>query len=320
VIVTVTLNAAIDRTLIVPNFQPGHRHRASAGVASAGGKGINVARALKRLGVPVVATGLAGGRTGTLVVEDLTNEGILNDFVRIRGESRTSTAVLDPTSNTHTEIVEWGPQVQEEELAILREKLVYLTQGAEFVVFAGSTPRGVEADIYGELIRECNRRHVLTVLDAEGDPFRLGVEAEPYLVSPNLHEAEGLVGHEFVDDEDLATGLDEIVALGARNAIVSHDRGCWALLREERADFRVRATAPLLDVVSSVGAGDTLLAGFLAARLGGRSFEDAVRQAVAAGAASVLEAGPGRFDPREASRLTQMVTVEPLEHVGHETG
>jgi 1-phosphofructokinase/tagatose 6-phosphate kinase len=161
---------------------------------------------------------------------------------------------------------------------------------------------------------------VLTVLDAEGDPFRLGVEAEPYLVSPNLHEAEGLVGHEFVDDEDLATGLDEIVALGARNAIVSHDRGCWALLREERADFRVRATAPLLDVVSSVGAGDTLLAGFLAARLGGRSFEDAVRQAVAAGAASVLEAGPGRFDPREASRLTQMVTVEPLEHVGHETG
>ena len=92
-IVTVTLNAAVDRTLLVPNFQLGQRHRASVGFLSAGGKGINVGRALKRLGVPVVCTGLAGGRNGTLLVEELTQEGILNDFVRIRGESRTSTAV-----------------------------------------------------------------------------------------------------------------------------------------------------------------------------------------------------------------------------------
>ena len=110
-IVTVTLNAAIDRTLVVPNFQPGQRHRASVGFPSAGGKGINVARALKRLGAPVVCTGLAGGRTGTLLVEELTHEGILNDFVRIGGESRTSIAVLDPTSNDYTEINEWGPEV-----------------------------------------------------------------------------------------------------------------------------------------------------------------------------------------------------------------
>ncbi len=96
-IVTVTLNTAIDRTLVVPNFQPGQRHRASVGFPSAGGKGINVARALKRLGAPVVCTGLAGGRTGTLLVEELTHEGILNDFVRIGAESRTSIAVLDPT-------------------------------------------------------------------------------------------------------------------------------------------------------------------------------------------------------------------------------
>ena len=109
-IVTVTLNAAIDRTLVVPNFQPGHRHRASAGFQSAGGKGINVARALKRLGVPVVCTGLAGGRTGTRLVEELTGEGILNDFVRIRDESRTSIAVLDPTANAYSEINEWGPR------------------------------------------------------------------------------------------------------------------------------------------------------------------------------------------------------------------
>ena len=99
-IVTVTLNAALDRTLTVPNFQRGQRHRASGGLTLAGGKGINVARALKRLDVPVVATGLAGGLTGTRIVEELTGEAILNDFVRIADESRTSTAVVDPTSSS----------------------------------------------------------------------------------------------------------------------------------------------------------------------------------------------------------------------------
>ena len=127
-IVTVTLNAAIDRTLTVPNFQLGQRHRASAGSTLAGGKGINVARALKRLGVPVVATGLVGGRTGTRIVEELTGEAILNDFVRIADESRTSTAVVDPTGGTYTEINEWGPHVEPDELEMLLEKLRYLAQ------------------------------------------------------------------------------------------------------------------------------------------------------------------------------------------------
>ena len=314
-IVTVTLNAAIDRTLVVPNFHPGHRHRASVGFPSAGGKGINVARALKRLGTPVVGTGLAGGRTGTLLVEELTNEGILNDFVRIRHESRTSIAVLDPTSNAFTEIYEWGPEVGDEELEIMRVKLAYLAQRAEFVVLAGSLPRGVDTGIYGELVRELNRGQLLTVVDAEGVPLSEAVEAEPYLVSPNQQEAEALVGHEFVDEEDLAAGLDEIAELGARNVIITQPTGCYALLREDRAELRVRAVAPQMEAVSTVGAGDTLLAGFLAARVAGKSFEDAVRAAVAAGAASVLEAGPGRFDPREANRLTSLVQVEHIEHV-----
>src|SRR5262245_15278789 len=118
VIVTVTMNAAIDRSLDVPNFQPGQRHRASSGFTQAGGKGINVARALKRLDVPVIATGLAGGRTGTRIIEELTNEGILNDFVRIGDESRTSTMVIDDTAGTTTEIYEWGPEVRADELTI----------------------------------------------------------------------------------------------------------------------------------------------------------------------------------------------------------
>ena len=124
-IVTVTLNAALDRTLTVPNFQRGHRHRASQVLTLAGGKGINIARALKRLDVPVVATGLAGGRTGTRIVEELTAEAILNDFVRIGEESRTSTAVVDPMESSYTEFNEWGPRVSPEELEVLLEKLHY---------------------------------------------------------------------------------------------------------------------------------------------------------------------------------------------------
>src|SRR5579883_768868 len=124
------MNAAIDRTLTVPHFQVGHRHRASQALTLAGGKGINVARALKRLDVPVVATGLAGGRTGTRIVEQLTDEAILHDFVRIQEESRTSTAIVDPTRNTLTEVNEWGPSVHPEELETLLEKLHYLSRGA----------------------------------------------------------------------------------------------------------------------------------------------------------------------------------------------
>ena len=317
-IVTVTLNAAMDRTLVVPNFQLGQRHRASSGRVSAGGKGINVARALKRLGAPVVCTGLAGGRNGTLIVEDLTHEGILNDFVRIRGESRTSTLVLDPLSGATTEIYEWGPEVGADELEMLGEKLSYLAQGANVVVFAGSLPRGVDAGVYGELIRDLNRRHILCVLDAEGEPLRHGVEAEPYLVSPNQHEAEALVGHEFHDEDDLVAGLDEVADLGARNVLITVETGCYALLSEDRSEARLRATLPRQDPVSAAGSGDVLLAAFIAARAAGRSFEDAVRGGVAAGAASVLEPGPGRFDPKEMGKLAGLVTVEPLAPVAHE--
>ncbi|MDQ3889158.1 MAG: 1-phosphofructokinase family hexose kinase [Actinomycetota bacterium] len=314
-IVTVTLNAAMDRTLLVPSFQLGQRHRASLAFASAGGKGINVARALKRLGVPVVCTGLAGGRSGMQLVEDLTNEGILNDFVRIRAESRTSIAVLDPVSNESTEINEWGPQVDEDELAMLKDKVAYLTQGAEFVVFAGSLPRGVEPDLYAELIRDANRRHILSVLDASGEPLRLGVEAEPYVVCPNVREAEGLVGHDFNDEDDVATALDEIAQMGARNVLITEETVCYTLVREDREEHRVRGVGPRLDAVSTIGAGNVLLAAFLAARVAGKSVEESVRAGVATGAASVLEPGAGRFDPREAARVAALVTVEPVEHV-----
>jgi 1-phosphofructokinase family hexose kinase len=314
-IVTVTLNAAIDRTLTVPNFQRGHRHRASEGLALAGGKGINIARALKRLDAPVVATGLAGGKTGTRIVEELTAEAILNDFVRITAESRTSTAVIDPTSGEFTEINEWGPHVHEDELEMLREKLQYLSRGASAVVFAGTLPRGVEDGFYAESIRDLNRRGVETILDAEGLPLRLGTEAEPFLVSPNHPEAEALVGQEFDGDEDFLMALDAIAEIGARNVIITDDSGCFARFREERRVRHFRALAPRVQALAPAGSGDVLLAGFLAARFAGSATEDALRSAVAAGAVSTLEVGAGRFEPREVARVASDVRLEEPEPV-----
>jgi 1-phosphofructokinase/tagatose 6-phosphate kinase len=315
VIVTVTLNAALDRTLTVPNFQRGQRHRASDVLTLAGGKGINIARALKRLDVPVVATGLAGGRTGTRIVEELTAEAILNDFVRIGEESRTSTAVVDPTESSYSEINEWGPRVTDVELETLLEKLRYLSRGADFVVFAGSLPRGVEEDFYAEAIRELSRRGVQVVLDSEGQPLRLGTEAEPWLVSPNQREAEHVVGQELEDEEDFLMALDALAELGARNVHITLESGCYALFREDRQVRRFRALAPSVETISTVGAGDVLLAQFIAAHVAGKPAEESLKVAVAAGAASTLEVGAGRFDPRDAGRLVAGVQVVELAAV-----
>ena len=319
-IVTVTLNAALDRTLTVPNFQRGQRHRASAGLTLPGGKGINIARALKALDVPVVATGLAGGEVGTRIVADLTAEAILNDFVRIADESRTSTAVVDPMTSSYTEINEWGPHVEPEELEMLSRKIHYLARDADTVVFAGSLPRAVPASIYADAIRDLSRRGVRTVIDSEGQPLRLAVEAEPFLVSPNQREAEGLVGQEFHDDDDFAMALGAIAELGARNVMITLEAGCFALLRgEDRQVRRFRATAPEVEPVSAVGSGDVLLAAFLAARADARPLDEALRSAVATGAASTLMIGAGRFDPRDLGRLVPQVRVEELEAVAAES-
>jgi 1-phosphofructokinase family hexose kinase len=315
VIVTVTLNAAVDRTLTVPNFQFGHRHRASNRLTAAGGKGINVARALKQLEAPVVATGLAGGRTGDRIVEDLGLEGILSDFVRISDESRTSIAVVDPTAGALTEVYEWGPAVRPEELQMLSDKLRYLSRVATFVVFSGSLPRDVENDFYADAIHDLTRRGIKCVLDCEGEPLRLGVEAEPYLVSPNQQEAESLVGQEFMDEEDFVMALDTIADLGARNVLITQETACFALLREERRVQRFRASIPRIEPIAAVGAGDVLLGGYLSERFNGRSAGDALRTAVGCAAASVVELGAGRFDPREAARLAGGVEIVELAAV-----
>jgi 1-phosphofructokinase family hexose kinase len=312
-IITVTLNAAIDKTLAVPNFRLGRRHRAVEQTAMAGGKGVNVARALRALGQPVIATGIAGGPTGTRIVEHLTEEGILNDFVRIREESRTSTAVVDPTSGEQTEINEYGPQVSEQELELFVDKVLYLAKGAEVCVFAGSLPRGVDPGLYGRLIEDLKRLDVMTVLDSEGEPLRIATRKGPSVVSPNELEAEGLVGHEFSDEEDRRYAVGEMIELGAMESIMTMPAGCLAMLGEGSERRLYRATLDQLEAVSAIGSGDAFLAGFVAARSSDRDVDACLRFAVACGAESTQHFGAGVVERREVERLAPDVRVEELE-------
>ena len=312
-IITVTLNAAIDKTLAVPNFQLGRRHRSTDQRTVAGGKGVNIARTLKTLGQPVIATGLAGGSTGTRISEQLTGEAILSDFVRIKEESRTSTAVIDPTSGVQTEINERGPLATEAELALFKDKLLYLAKGADICVFAGSLPRGVGNQIYAELVSELSSLGVTTVVDAEGEPMELALRAGPDLVSPKAAEAEGLVGHEFRDAQEHVQALRELCELGAREALITHADGCYAIVGRGHERHLYDVTAEPLEAVSAIGSGDVFLAGYLSARYRERPFEECLRFGVACGAESTQHFGAGMVDPREVDRIASEVTITELE-------
>ena len=315
-IITVTLNPAIDKTLAVPNFQPGRSHRTVEQTTMPGGKGVNVARVLKALGQPVIATGLTGGATGTRIVEQLTQLSVLSDFVRTREESRTNTALIDPTTGVQTEINERGPHVSEQEIELFADKLLYLAKGASLCVFAGSLPRGVDVDIYNRLIREVKRLGVVVVVDTDGDPLRRAVRAEPDVISPNILEAEELVGHEFNDEEDHLFALREMVEQGAREAIMTVGDGCVAQLLPEEGStqpriYRCRISA--MEATATVGSGDAFLAGYVAARYSGRRAADCLAYGVACGAESTQHLGAGVVDPAQVQRLLDEVEVTRLE-------
>ncbi len=312
-ILTVTLNAAIDRTVAVPNFRLGQRHRAVEARTIAGGKGVNVARALRLLDRPVIATGLAGGATGTRLLQELREESVLTAFIRIGSESRTNLAVVDPTTGEQTEINERGPEVSEEELDRLVEKLVYLGRGASVCVLAGSVPPGAPEDIYARLIAELRALDVLTVLDTDGEQMRAGLRAGPAVVAPNIAEAEQAVGHEFNDPGDLALGLTSLVEMGAGEAIITSETGCVAVVGSGPERGRYEARIDQLEPVTTVGSGDAFLAGYVAARHEGGRPRECLAFGVACGAESTQHFGAGTLDRREVERLLPRVELHELD-------
>ncbi len=311
-ILTVTLNAAIDRTVAVPNFRIGQRHRAVEARTMAGGKGVNVARALRLLGRPVIAAGMAGGGSGTRLLEQLREESVLTAFTRISGETRTNLAVIDPTTGEQTEINDRGPEVTDEEVERFVEKLLYLAPGSSVCVLAGSVPPGAPEDIYARLIGELRGAGVLTVLDADGEQMRAGLRAEPAVVAPNVGEAEEAVGHEFNDIDDFRSGLSILLEMGAGEAMITSETGCVAIVGEgaERRSYEARIDQ--LEPVTTVGSGDCFLAGYVAARFEDASPRDCLAFGVACGAESTQHFGAGTLDRREVDRLLARVEVSEL--------
>ena len=311
-ILTVTLNAAIDRTVAVPNFHLGHRHRAVEARTMAGGKGVNIARALRLLGRPVIATGLAGGATGTRLLDELREESVLTAFTRIDGESRTNLAVIDPTNGEQTEINERGPEVSAAEFERFTERLVYLARGARICVLAGSVPPGAPEDAYAVLIAKLRDLGVLTVLDTDGEQMRAGLRAEPAVVAPNVIEAEEAVGHEFNDVDDFGLGLTSLAEMGAGEAIITSETGCVGSVGVGTERRRYEARIEQLEPVTTVGSGDCFLAGYVAARYDGASPRDCLAFGVACGAESTQHFGAGTLDRRAVERLLPSVQIAEL--------
>ena len=263
-----------------------------------------MARALKRLDVPVVATGLTGEADGNAHRRGAHLRGDPQRLRRISAESRTSTAVVDPTSGTYTEINEWGPEVTAADLrpsprssttsrgADVRARRLAPSEGAD-VVLRGHDPRA-----------RSSRRARRTRQRGRAAPGRRPGRA--VLVSPNQREAEQLVGQELEDDDDFLMALDAIAEMGARNVLITLENGCFARLRF-RKTRQVQALAPHVEPVSGVGsARDVLLAQFLAAVVDDRQPDESLRMAVAAGAASVREVGAGRFDAQVATAIANV--------------
>ncbi len=311
-ILTVTLNAAIDRTIAVPNFHQGHRHRAVEASTFAGGKGVNVARALKLLGRPVIATGLAGGPTGARLMERLAEESILTDFTWIGDESRTNIAVVDPTSGEQTEINERGPEVTDEELERFLDKLLYLSRGARICVIAGSLPPSVPAEFCARTITELKELGVETVVDTDGEALHASLRAGPAAVTPNAAEAEEAVGHEFNDPDELLAGVRGLTELGAAEAMITSEQGCIAIAGsgDERRAYEVKA--PDVEPVSTVGSGDAFLAGYTACRYEGSPARDCLAYGVACGAESTQHFGAGTIDRNEVEHLLASVEIADL--------
>lgn len=312
-ILTVTLNVALDRTVAVPRMALGNRHRAVDSQVAAGGKGVNVARALKSLGEPVIATGLAAGPTGARIRDLLDAEQVLHDFTEVGGDSRTNLSIVDPASGEQTEINERGPQVSPADLDRFAERLTYLARGADFCVIAGSVPPGAETDCYGDLISRLRSIGVPTLLDTDGEPMRAGLRAQPEVVAPNVAEAEEAVGYEFTDAEDLSAGLTSLIEMGADQAIVTTGSGCVAITGEPHARQRLEATIDPLDTVASVGSGDAFLAGYVSARSADRPESTCLAYGVACGAESTQHLGAGMLDPVGVERLVDQVRVTRLD-------
>jgi len=308
-IITVTLNAAVDKTYRVENFALDRVHRPSDEKTVAGGKGINVSRVLKELGQKTLAMGFVGGSNGRIITSGLDHEKIGHDFVQVKGESRLCIAVVDPVNRTQTEVNENGPSIRPDELADLKHRISKQIRQAEYLVLSGSAPPGVPEDFYADLIEMARASGVKTVLDASNDHLRWGVRALPYMVKPNEAELSVLMGRELLTLEEIISAAKELAGTGIPVVVVSLGRAGGIITDGGRV---WHARPPEIQFVSAVGSGDSMVAAVLNALISGADLLEALRIGTAAGAANATAYGAGFVKKDEIDQMAQGVVTEEL--------
>ncbi|WP_192342096.1 1-phosphofructokinase family hexose kinase [Streptomyces sp. VITNK9] len=288
-ILTVTLNTALDITYRVPGLRPHASHRVTEVTERPGGKGLNVARVLAALGHPVTVTGFAGGSTGATVRASLAGvPGVVDALVPVAGATRRTVAVVDERTGDTTQLNEPGPVVAPAEWNAFQEAYEGLLAGAAAVALCGSLPPGVPVGAYAGLVRTARAAGVPVLLDTSGEPLRRGVAARPDLIKPNADELAELTGsHEPLRATQAARrrGARSVVAsLGAAGLLADAPEGRW------------RAAPPAQVRGNPTGAGDSAVAGLLSGLVEHLPWPDRLARAVALSAATVLSPVAGEFD------------------------
>lgn len=282
-IYTVTFNPSLDYIVSVEDFKTGTTNRTSSELILPGGKGLNVSMVLGNLGLENTALGFAAGFTGAEIVRRVEEMGVKADFIPVSdGISRIN---LKLKSIEGTEINGCGPVIGRDALEQLLEKLAVLGEG-DVLVLAGSIPRSVPDDIYGEILRRLSGRAVLTVVDAERELLVKVLEYHPFLVKPNNHELGEIFGVELADREAVIPYAKRLQEMGAGNVLVSL-AGEGAVLAAEDGNI-YEAPAPKGKLINGVGAGDSMVAGFLAGWMRKKDYRHAFHMGMAAGSASAF--------------------------------
>lgn len=256
-IVTVTMNPAIDKTVEIDSLQAGGLNRIQKVEYDAGGKGINVSKTIRELGGGSVATGFLGGNTGKTIENVLNAKQIPNDFIWVEGETRTNTKVFEKNGNV-TELNEPGPEITKEQIEALMGKLESLAGEDTLFILAGSIPNGVEKTIYSDIIRLVHKKGAVVLLDADGEVFRQSLEAGPDIIKPNRVELEEYAGMDYrASESELLKLAESLMAKGIGTVAVSMGKSGAMLVKE---DYQVKSPALPVKAHSTVGAGDAMVA------------------------------------------------------------
>ncbi len=308
-IVTLTLNPCIDRFLWVENFVPDDANRVEEERHYAAGKGVDVSRAVTELGGESLAMGFVGGFDGLELVGRLINAGVQTAFDRIAGETRVNVHVVNKATGQTTSFNARGPEVQPVELGQLAAHLRNLNPCPEYFVMSGSVPVGVTKTIYAQFGRWMKERGCKVVLDADGSAFREGLKCGPFMVKPNLHELGRFVGEDLsgATYDVIADKAQVMVEQGVEYVFVSMGaRGVVVVSKEAR--FFV--SAPKVTVQSTIGSGDSFVAGVVYGLSQGKSIEDAAKLGSACGAATAMTPGTELFHKSDVERLLTDVRLE----------